>query len=1335
MTVNLRTLTREKREVPMQQHRVRIGHQAAPRIVGRMPLSKEAAMSHKIQFVCLFVLLGLLSLATQSGFAQSPPPLNFGNNFFVTGDYVVAGAYGMNQTVVNNLTTGTITVPDANPGITGATSVPTGAQIVAALLYWETVESNNNLGTGQSGFFLPMAISGAFGAAGPPNGGLGYKIQGVPISPNGSVAWSNGGCPSTSTGRVVTAYRADVRSLLPVDGNGNVLEGSSGAPQQYQVTLPSSSNSSPPISLGATLVIIYRVVSKDVPLNSIVIYEGDFGQSTMNAPSSLIMLQTVQGFYDAAASPVNRLTHIVGSGQSNKFQTVYFSSDPNNLIALPSLYGIGQAAFPGHYGDWDNPTWTFGDPNYPYPANPVGPNSSGAPYPTANLAANPIQGDAASATTKVVPSPSQQGCVDWGAVIVETRVKNSDNDGILDSWKTTNPPGYCDAAIHNGVCTVGDTTDYGWVGLPGAQPGTGDIFVQLDYVCQNKQSGTNACGTGYSFNPPADVLNTVTQAFADNYTDIRLRHQPLNLHVVPGLAIQEQTCSDANNSNALCTFPDQPGVIGWKWGYSLVKNQLIDPNGDTSACTTSPPPANCTPRFQHGRKDSFHYVLFGHALGNPKWGFLSGLTDSNRTAPPAGVVSQSGNMVTFYTTTGHGLAVSSTLGNGRVTISDATSNPNLNGTWLVTNTNCPTNPNTNVPQDCSVSNPALGPYQFQVQIGTSVSTPTAYTQKTDPNLGVTPGKAGTGSGISDIGGADTLVTLGNWPPADVTSNVIGGIFTHELGHGLGLTHGGLYYNNLSSTPSTNLSLNDYTPTYEANCKPNFLSVMSYSFAVDLLDNQFLDYAEEWLPSPPTTLNEFAGPSTPFTSNDYSDTAWYAPTILGDPHAASRHCDGSPILISDDQKNMVRMFGPTDTSFSWTPPQDINFDGNYHGIFNGHSDWSPTSTSPGVDLRQISAIGNLSVEGPSTLNGGPGTLNGGPGTLNGGPGTLNGGPGTLNGGPPDLAHESLKSYARPPLNPVASEDVSPRIIHVTWNRPFGSPVQYTVYRSDAGGPFSQVGTVNGNPLAPTYTFSNTVTCNPGGYTYYVTSTVLDDLTNQQIVSQPSNPTSNSPLLTGCYTNSPPNVSLTSLAFSPGMVTKAGTASITWSLQDDDTGVFVSRPAASTVLSTIGPIPFDGACPATPPPNASVTQVSTNGNGIGFANNQFSFVWNTTNFNAGCYFFKLNLDSGQSEVTTTALSLLIWLSDSAFPTLTTTLPNAVSNKSYTNQLFQAGGTSPFTWTVVSGALPPGVLLGSTTGIVSGKPTATGTFNFGVRVTDVNQNYGTQTFTVKVCKPSGC
>src|SRR5262249_47094875 len=368
-------------------------------------------------------------------------------------------------------------------------------------------------------------------------------------------------------------------------------------------------------------------------------------------------------------------------------------------------------------------------------------------------------------------------------------------------------------------------------------------------------------------------------------------------------------------------------------------------------------------------------------------------------------------------------------------------------------------------------------------------------------------------------------------------------------------------------------------------------------------------------------------------------------------------------------------------------------------------------------------------GPGNLPGGPGTLPGGPGNLPGGPGNLPGGPGNLPGGPGELSHETLCSYPRSPLLASASEGVSPRTITVSWNAPIAcAPVSYKVYRSVNGDNPTVIATVSGKSTS----YPDPVSCNTGGYRYYVTSVIQDDITNQPIESQPSNTTSNSPLLTGCYTNTPPTVALNDLAFSSNTATKTSIVNVTWSLKDDDTGAQVTRAQANTALSAIGPIPYDGACPASPPANATVTQVSTSGSGI---TNQFSFGWNTTNFNAGCYFFKLKLDSGQSEVTTSALSLLIWLSDSAFPTLTTTLPNAVYNKSYSNQLFQAGGTAPFTWTVVSGALPPGILLGSNTGITSGNPTAAGSFGFGVKVTDGNKNYGTQQFTLAVCKSSGC
>jgi Putative Ig domain. len=56
-------------------------------------------------------------------------------------------------------------------------------------------------------------------------------------------------------------------------------------------------------------------------------------------------------------------------------------------------------------------------------------------------------------------------------------------------------------------------------------------------------------------------------------------------------------------------------------------------------------------------------------------------------------------------------------------------------------------------------------------------------------------------------------------------------------------------------------------------------------------------------------------------------------------------------------------------------------------------------------------------------------------------------------------------------------------------------------------------------------------------------------------------------------------------------------------------------------------------------------------------------------------------------------------------------------YTYQLLFVGGIPPRTWSVASGALPPGLSL-SSSGIISGKPADVGTFNFTTRLTDSTQ-----------------
>ncbi len=57
-------------------------------------------------------------------------------------------------------------------------------------------------------------------------------------------------------------------------------------------------------------------------------------------------------------------------------------------------------------------------------------------------------------------------------------------------------------------------------------------------------------------------------------------------------------------------------------------------------------------------------------------------------------------------------------------------------------------------------------------------------------------------------------------------------------------------------------------------------------------------------------------------------------------------------------------------------------------------------------------------------------------------------------------------------------------------------------------------------------------------------------------------------------------------------------------------------------------------------------------------------------------------------------------------------------YSEQLFFVGGTAPRTWSLGTGTLPPGLTLGATSGVISGKPTQVGNFAFTVRLTDATQ-----------------
>jgi hypothetical protein len=169
------------------------------------------------------------------------------------------------------------------------------------------------------------------------------------------------------------------------------------------------------------------------------------------------------------------------------------------------------------------------------------------------------------------------------------------------------------------------------------------------------------------------------------------------------------------------------------------------------------------------------------------------------------------------------------------------------------------------------------------------------------------GGFGSVSGISrGIGASDFIVSLGSWSGGVGTVNEQAGTFMHELGHNLGLRHGG----------------DDHT-----NYEPNFLSIMNYSFQTRGLringqDGHF-DYSRFALPDlDENNLDETAGLNGGAAINDYG-TRYY--------------CAGGGDRIVDNANSPIDWNcdgNSTDTNVQ----TDVNKDSN-RGILRSYNDWA------------------------------------------------------------------------------------------------------------------------------------------------------------------------------------------------------------------------------------------------------------------------------------------------------------------------------------------------------------------------------------------------------------
>ena len=215
------------------------------------------------------------------------------------------------------------------------------------------------------------------------------------------------------------------------------------------------------------------------------------------------------------------------------------------------------------------------------------------------------------------------------------------------------------------------------------------------------------------------------------------------------------------------------------------------------------------------------------------------------------------------------------------------------------------------------------------------------------------------SGIADRPGGDVLITFGLWGNSNGPDDKVGtslqqaGTILHEVGHNLGLFHGGL-------TPE--------------NCQPNYFSSMSYLFQTRGLDdsNGFARIGYSYGLMEP--LNEGALTSNDFTGNLQKGPLQYKPRFYAPLNStntpdqmSNAHCDGSPIT---DGAQMILVESGAVASPDWsngtlTTPyssflSDINFNGVQRESYADVNDWAS------LNFQQISA--RLNFFGLSTDSG-------------------------------------------------------------------------------------------------------------------------------------------------------------------------------------------------------------------------------------------------------------------------------------------------------------------------------------------------------------------------------
>ncbi|MGA3201631.1 MAG: putative Ig domain-containing protein [Bryobacteraceae bacterium] len=126
-------------------------------------------------------------------------------------------------------------------------------------------------------------------------------------------------------------------------------------------------------------------------------------------------------------------------------------------------------------------------------------------------------------------------------------------------------------------------------------------------------------------------------------------------------------------------------------------------------------------------------------------------------------------------------------------------------------------------------------------------------------------------------------------------------------------------------------------------------------------------------------------------------------------------------------------------------------------------------------------------------------------------------------------------------------------------------------------------------------------------------------------------------------------------------------------------------------------------------------------------------------AGTYPFTMTVTDTLGNIASASLSITVAGSNVTITISPTTLTGGTVGVAYSQALTASGGAAPYTWSIFSsvlsaagppaGALPAGLTLNPATGVISGTPTAAGTFGFTVQAIDSNKASGLQALSIVI------